>query len=226
MAKINAKQIDKLVGTRKRVASAITILTGTSAYVTTTSFAGSGGAGSDTVAGVFTTAPANLVSLYRRLNGREITKADGTRIFARTTFAATVFTTTLYVTDGAGGETVYAPVAGDGLNNVVVDILFGEAVQLSALLPTQTVNGLDDIDEASSDPNSHQRQIDVFAAPTNGQVTFNLTQTPKTGSVEMKINGVDQLAGTDFTLAGGVLTFAAVDHTIATTDRVQISYDR
>lgn len=224
--KIRAKQIDKLIGTKKRVNSAITILTGTSAYVTTPSFAGSGGAGSDTVAGVFTTAPANIVSLYRRLTGKEVRTADDRRIFARTTFAATVFTTTLYVSDGAGGETVYAPIAGDNLNNVVVDIVFGESVQLDNLLPTQTVNGMEDVDETSLDPNSHQRQIDVFAAPTNGQTAFALTQTPKAGSVEMKINGVDQLLGTDYSVAASTVTFAAVDHSIATTDRVQIAYDR
>lgn len=226
MAKIKAKQIDKLIGTRKRVNSAVTVLTGTSAYVTTPSFAGSAAGGSDSVAGVITTAPNNLVEFRRRLNGRELVNAGGLRIFGRTTHAASVFTTRLYVSDGAGGETEYAPVAGDALNNVVVDMIFVEVVQFSSLLPSQTINGLDSVDEGSSDPNSHQRQIDVFGGVTNGQTAFVLTQAPKAGSVELSINGQAQVPGTDFTMAGANLTYAAVDFAIEATDKVVATYDR
>lgn len=226
MALTKAKQIDKLIGTRKRVNSAITILTGTSAYVTTPSFAGSPAGGSDAAAGVMTTAPNNLVELRRRLNGKEVRTADDRRIFARTTHAGAVFTTRLYVSDGAGGETEYAPIAGDALNNVVVDIVFIEVVQFASLLPSQMINGLDSVDESSSDPNSHQKQIDVFGGVTNGQTAFVLTQAPKAGSVQFLVNGCAQTPGTDFTLVGQNVTYLAVDFAIEATDKVVAVYDR
>lgn len=226
MALTKAKQIDKLIGTRKRVNSALTVLTGTSAYVTTPSFAGSAAAGSDAAAGVITTAPNNLVELRRRLNGKELKTADDRRIYGRTTHAASVFTTRLFVNDGAGGETEYAPIAGDALNNVAVDLIFVEVVQFASLLPSQMINGLDSVDEGSSDPNSHQRQIDVFGGVTNGQTAFVLTQAPKAGSVAFKINGQDQTPGVDYTLAGANLTYAATDFAIEATDEVWAVYDR
>jgi hypothetical protein len=227
MSKIARKQMDAPVGTRKRANTAFTILTGTSAYTTTASFGGSTGAGNDTTIGVFTTSPSNIAALFRRDNGKEVSRADGSRIFARNTFAAAVFTTTLYVSDGAGGETVYSPVAGDNLNNVAVDMIYGECVQFASLLPTQSINGLDSVDESGADPNSHQRQFDIFATPTANQTAFTLSQTPKAAaSVGMKINGLDQRPTLDYTITGTAVTFTAVDHSIATTDHVMFVYDR
>jgi hypothetical protein len=103
---IAAKQIAAPQGAIRRATNAFTILTGTSAYTTTAAFAGASGGGTDTALGVFTASPQNIVSLSRRLTGAEVTNAAGLRIYARTTFAASVFTTTLYVTDGAGAESV------------------------------------------------------------------------------------------------------------------------
>ena len=224
--KFDPKQINRLEPTLKRRADAVTLLTGSSAYVVTPSMGGSPSGGNDTTAGVFTASPQNKVTLIRRDNGRAVEKADGTRITGRTTFAATVFTLTLYVSDGAGGETVYAPVAGDALNNVHLDIIYGEVVKWESRLPTDIVNALDGLDDVSIDPNSHQKQIDSFLAPAANQTAFALTLTPKAGSVMMFINGQMQAPTTDFTVAGSAVTYNAVDYAIATTDRVHFAYDR
>jgi hypothetical protein len=224
--KFDPKQIGRLEGTLKRAATAATLLTGTGVYTVTASMGGSPSGGSDSAAGVFTTSPLNRAVLVRRDNGRAVERADGTRIFGRITFAATVFSLTLYVSDGAGGETAYVPVAGDGLNNVAIDMIYGECVKWEARLPTQVVNALDGLDDVSIDPNSHVGQIDPFLAPTAGQTAFPLSQTPKAGSVMMFINGQLQKPGTDFTVAGATLTYLAVDYAIAVTDAVHIAYDR
>jgi hypothetical protein len=227
MALTKAKQLDKPVGTRKRVNAALTIVTGTSAYVTTPAFAGSAAGGSNTAVGVFTTAPTNYVALFRRLNGKEVRTADDRRIFGRTTHAAGVFTTRLYVTDNAGAETEYAPIAGDNLNGVAIDILFGEVVQFATLNATDTVNGLDSVDETGgADPNSHLKQIDVFGGVTNGQTAFVLTQTPKVGSVAFLVNGQAQTPTLDYTLAGLNLTWTARHFAIEATDEIVAIYDR
>lgn len=224
---IKAKQIDAPQGAIKRAQNAFTILTGTSAYVTTASFAGQSSGGNDTTIGVFTAAPQNIANVYRRDNGNEITTAAGLRIFARTTFAATVFTTTLYVSDGAGGETAYTPVAGDNLNNVQVDLKYGASVALGSVKPTEVVNGLEFINETGgADVNSHVAQNDVFATPTAGQTSFTLTQTPKAGSVQMFINSVAMELTRDYTVSGATVTYLAADYAIATTDRVWFWYNR
>ena len=223
--KMDPKQIRRFEGTLRRRANAATLLTGTGAYTVTASMGGSGAGGNDTTAGVFTTSPNNRTVLVRRDNGRAVEKADGTRIFGRITFAATVFTLTLYVSDGAGAETAYTPVAGDGLNNVAIDIIYGETVQWESRLPTDAVNALDGLDDVSIDPNSHIKQIDPFT-PTAAQTAFNLTQTPKAGSVQMFINGQMQRPTTDYTVAGSTLTYTEADYQLSTTDRVLIAYDR
>lgn len=221
-----AKQIDRLQGTLKRAAAAATILTGTGTYVVTPSMAGSPASGSDSVSGVLTAAPQNKVNLNRSANGRALEKADGTRIFGRITFAATVFTLTLYVSDGAGGETPYSPVAGDALNNVSIDIIYGEVVKWENILPTQIVNGLDSLDDVATDPNSHLKQIDNYAAPTLNQTAFALSQTPKAGSVQFYINGMAMMPGVDFTVAGSTITYVPTDFAVATTDKAWAVYDR
>lgn len=223
--KFDPKQINRLQGTNKRASDAATILTGTGAYTVTPSMGGSGGGGTDTAVGVITAAPKNRVVLMRRDNGRALEKADGTRIYGRVTFAATVFTLTLYVSDGAGGETAYVPVAGDALNNVHVDMIYTEIVPWQSILPTDAFNNLDGLDDVSVDPNSHTRQIDPFV-PTASQTAFVLTQTPKVGSVEMFINGALQKPTTDYTVAGANVTYNAVDFALATTDIVHFAYDR
>ncbi len=220
------KQIKRLEGTLKRAATAATLLTGTGTYTVTSSMGGSASGGNDTTAGVFTASPQNKVVLIRRDNGRAVEKADGTRIFGRITFATSVFTLTLYVSDGAGGETAYSPVAGDALNNVAIDIIYGEVVKWESRLPTQAVNALDGLDDVSIDPNSHVKQIDPFLTPTAAQTSFALSQTPKAGSVLMFINGQMQKPTTDFTVSGSTVTYTAADYAIATTDVVYFAYDR
>lgn len=224
--KMDPKQINRLQGTLKRASDAVTLLTGTGAYTVTPSMGGSTGGGNDTTAGVLTASPQNKAVLIRRDNGRAVEKADGTRIYGRITFAATVFTLTLYTSDGAGGETAYTPVAGDALNNVHVDIIYGEVVQWTAVLPTQIVNALDSLDEVNIDPNSHVKQIDPFLTPTANQTSFTLSQTPKVGSVLMFINGVMQKPTVDYTVSGSTVTYTAADYAIATTDVVHFAYDR
>lgn len=227
MARIKPKQIDMPINTVKRVNSAFTILTGTGAYTTTAQFGGSVGGGNDTTVGVWTTSPNNRCELSLRLTGKEVTNAAGNRLFARTTFAASVFTTTLFVTDGAGGETAYVPVGGDNLHNVVVDMKYNEVVQIGALLPSQMANALDGIDESSSDPNSHVKTFDAFNAPAVNQTAFVLSFTPKSAAaVDMRVNGHPQIPTTDFTVAAGTVTFLAADFSIATTDKVTIFYDK
>lgn len=223
--KFDPKQIKRFEGTLRRRTNAATLLTGMGTYVVTTSMAGSAAGGNDTTAGVFTTNPTNRTTVVRRDNGRAVEKADGTRIFGRITFAATVFTLTLYISDGAGAETAYVPVAGDGLNNIAVDIIYGETVPWESRNPTDAVNALDGLDDVSIDPNSHVQQIDPFT-PTAAQTAFALTQTPKVGSVLMFINGQMQRPTTDYTVAGSSLTYTAVDYALATTDNVLIAYDR
>lgn len=223
--KMDPKQINRPEGTLRRRTNAATLLTNTGTYVVTTSMAGSASGGNDTTVGVFTTNPTNRTTLIRRDNGRAVEKADGTRIFGRITFAATVFTLTLYISDGAGAESAYVPIAGDGLNNVAIDIIYGETVSFETRKPTDAVNALDGLDDVSIDPNSHVKQIDPFT-PTAAQTAFALSQTPKAGSVMMFINGQLQKPTTDFTVAGTSLTYTAVDYALATTDNVLIAYDR
>lgn len=226
--KTQPKQIARLEGTLKRAADAVTLLTGTGAYTVTSSMGGSAGAGSDSAAGVFTASPQNKAVLVRRDTGKAVETAAGLRIFGRITIALTVFTLTLYVSDGAGGETAYTPVGGDALNNVHVDMIYGEVIPWEQKLPSQIVNALDSLDDTDvfSDPNSHVKQIDPFLTPTASQTSFTLTQTPKAGSVQMFINGLMQKPTVDFTVSGSTVTFNAVDHSIATTDVVHFAYDR
>ncbi len=227
MAQIKAKQIDAPINTVKRVNTAFTILTGTGAYTTTAQFGGSTGGGNDAIIGVWTTSPNNRCELAQRLNGKEVTNAAGNRLFARTTFAASVFTTTLFVTNGAGGETAYVPVAGDNLNNVAVDMKYNEVVQFGSLLPSQMANALDGIDESSSDPNSHVKTFDAFNTPSVNQTAFVLSFTPKSAAaVDMRVNGAPQIPTVDFTVAAGTVTYLATDFSIATTDKVTIFYDK
>ena len=223
--KMDPKQIKRFEGTLRRRTNAATLLTNTGTYTVTAAMAGSAASGNDTAAGVFTTNPTNRTTIIRRDNGRAVEKADGTRIFGRITFAATVFTLTLFISDGAGAETAYVPVAGDNLNNVAIDIIYGETVPWESRNPTDAVNALDGLDDVSIDPNSHVQQIDAFT-PTAAQTAFALTQTPKAGSVLMFINGQAQKPTTDYTVAGSSLTYTAVDYALATTDNVLIAYDR
>lgn len=223
--KFQPKQISRLQGVNRRASDAVTVLTGTGTYNVTSSMGGSTGAGTDSAAGVITASPKNKTVLVRRDTGAAVEKANGTRIFGRITFAASVFTLGLFVSDGAGGETAYSPVAGDNLNNVHLDVIYSEVVAWENVLPTDIANGLDGLDEVNVDPNSHTKQIDPFT-PTAAQTAFTLTQTPKAGSVLMFINGQMQKPTTDFTVAGAAVTYTAVDYALAVTDSVHFAYDR
>jgi hypothetical protein len=231
MSAFDAKQINRPEATYRRRAAAVTVLTGTSAYVVTAAMAGSPSGGSNTAPGVFTTSPMNKAVLIRSLTGRALEKADGTRIYGRITFAAAVFTLTLFVSDGAGGETAYAPIAGDGLNNVALDIVYTEVVSFAAKLASEAVNGLDGLDDVALDVNSHQPQVDVWAAapfapPTAAQTSFPLSQTPKFAAMIVSINGQVQTPTLDYTLAGSTVTYLARSFPIGITDEVIIKYDR
>lgn len=218
------KQINRLEGTLRRRATAITLQTGTGAYNVTAATAGSASGGNDTTLGIYTAGPDNRVTLIRRDNGRAVEKKDGTRIFGRITFAATVFTVTLYISDGASAETPYVPIAADALNNIALDILYGETVRWETRKPTDVMNSLDSIDDVSVDVNSHQSNIETIT-PTANQTAFPLAQTPKAGSLTMKINGMMQKVVADYTLAGSTLTYTAADFALEITDVVQIEYD-
>jgi len=61
--------------------------------------------------------------------------------------------------------------------------------------------------------------------PSNGQVTFILSQAPvDTISVEFYVNGVLVDDVTDFTISGTTVTWLDTEYTMATTDKVIIRY--
>lgn len=225
MSIIQAKQVNLPTGGIKTIQAGLSIVTGTSAYTTTGGFAGQSGGGTDTVAGVFTTAPQNLNRLIRRDTSKEVATSTGQRIMARTTFAASVFTTTLFISDGAGGELVYTPVAGDSLGGVQVDILYGRNIQASAVLPTDVVSLLRDTDNVDpSGGTSPIGQQDVFTA-TAAQTVFTLTQTPRANTIfNSFVNG--QSMAERFAQVGTTVTYTPTDYALAVTDTVVFIYTR
>jgi hypothetical protein len=227
MARTKLKQIADFRGVIRRRTAALSIVTGTNAYNVTSAMAGAASGGTATQAGVITAAPKNRVLLMNNDTGREIAQADGDKIFGRITFATAVFTLTLYVSDGAGGETAYAPVAGDSLNGVEVDIFYGEIVHAKDHDPTDIVNGLFSADELpSSDPNSHVSERELLTVATNGQTAFTLSFTPKAESLRLEVNGQAQVHGVDFTNSGTAVTWTDNDFTLETSDEVVAQYDR
>ena len=226
MSLTKRKQIDAPHPVARRPMNAATILTGTGTYNVTASMLGATGGGSDSEIGVITTAPKNKAVLVRRDNGRAVERAGGDRIYGRLTFAANVFTLTLYVSDGAGGETAYVPVAGDALNNVAIDMIYIEIVKFENVNPTDAVNLLDSLDDVAVDPNSHQSDYDVFTNQAANTVAFVLTNAPKVKSVTMSINGQLQTPVLDFTVAGATVTYTARHFPIAVSDEIVITYDR
>lgn len=222
MSLIKSKQLDLLLGTVRKATSAATIAAGSS-IVVTTALVGKVAGGSNTVAGVVTTAPANLVGLSLVSNGSPVTDDLGNQIVGRLTEAGGIWTVDYFVTDGAGGESAFTFAAESAVGEVF-SFSYVEVVQVKDINPLDAANGIDNIDETDFNANAHQRQVDKFVA-TAAQTAFTLTQTPKDdAAVTVTVNGQDM---TDrLVVVATAATYAATDYALEVGDVVQFSYDR
>lgn len=223
--KPTAKQLNILVGQANwNISFAGTIPSATS-IVVTSAFAGMVNGGSDTVAGVYTTAPQNKIYLRNRATGKAFEDSTTTarQIIGRLTYSTGVWTITFY-TIVAGSEVVY-----DFTGNVDVganfDFRWCETKQLKDISPTAIVNFGEGIDELEpSSPFLHDHQVDKITATLN-QTAFTLTTTPKTATeVALFVNGVRYNYTTDYTVAGTTATWLNTDFTMAAGDIVTLVY--
>jgi hypothetical protein len=219
MALIKAKQIDKLLGTLRRFDAAFT-LAATGSVSLATAFTGKTSGGSNTVAGVFTTAPTNKVVLISDTTGSVIDDGAGNSVYGRINGA---FNCSFY-TIVAGVETTYTILAGNVAVGSTVSVVYAESVQLKDIVATDVVNGLDAIDETDADPNAHYEKSENITIASNGQTAFTLTSVPKAASVKIFING--QLE-TTFTHAGvsTSVTWLNTDYALETTDTFRAVYN-
>ena len=219
MSLIKSKQIDKVLGSLRKASSAYTLATGPSATVTT-AFTGKTSGGSDTAVGVFTSAPSNRVALLVHSTGNALDDGSGNQIYGRLTFAASTWTLTYYT----GNDAAYTFVAGHPALGLVIDVVYGEAIQFKDILATDVINGLDSIDETDVSPSTHTHSRQIATVTTNGQTSFTLSGTPNTvaAPVEMQVNGVDM---TDrISVTGTTVTYTATDFPLETTDTVVFLY--
>jgi hypothetical protein len=221
MSLIAPKQLNLLLGTQKRAVNAFTLSTSSTATVTT-SFSGKVAGGNNSSAGVVTTAPDNKVNIVSKTTGKAIDNGSGVSVYGRLVQSTGVWTVAFYVML-SGVETVFTFPAGHVSLGQAVDVIYVEIVQVKDLLPLDTVNGLDNIDELSTDTRTHQHYTEAVITPTAGQTAFTLTNTPRTGSLEFSVNGVDMTMRV--TYASTSLTYVATDFALDILDKVSISYD-
>lgn len=223
---IKAKQIDALVG-RPFWSSTIAAPSSGTTLTVTTLLSGKTSGGTDTQAGVFTTAPNNKVYVRKVSDGKAVT-SNGAQVFGRLTYATGVWTVTFYTMSG-GSETAF-DWTGNADAGADMSLRFVEVVQLANKLPSDEVEAGESIDEMqASSPLLHQHPApDILTVSSNGQTALTLAATPKWGTaVELEINGVSYLngAGKDFTVSGTTLTWLNRQFTLATTDEVVAYYE-
>lgn len=222
MSLIKAKQIDKVLGTLRTAASAFTVATGASVNVTT-AFTGKTSGGGNTAVGVYTTSPHNRVAIIVNATGKPLTDTSPTanQVYGRLTFAASVWTLTFYT----GNDAAYTIPAGHPSLGSVVNLIYGESVQLSNINATDVINGLDSIDETNVDTSRHAHVNELKTVTTNGQTSFALTSTPLDPSlVEMFVNG--QQMQSRISVSGSTVTYTATDYALETTDEVRFTYTK
>jgi hypothetical protein len=219
MALIKAKQIDKLLGTLRRFDAAFT-LAATGSVSLATAFTGKTAGGSDTAAGVFTTAPTNKVVLISDLTGSVIDDGAGNSVYGRINgaFNCSFFTVL------AGVETAYTVLAGNPAVGATVSVVYAESVQLKDIAATDVVNGLDAIDETDADPNAHSEKSENITVGSNGQTAFTLTSVPKAASVKIFINGQLETTFTHVGVSTSV-TWLNTDYALETTDTFRAVYN-
>lgn len=219
MSLIQAKQINKLLGSLRAFNSAFTLAAGGTVNLATT-FTGKTPGGSDTAAGVFTSAPHNRVAFTDEVTGNAITDGNGNQVYGRIDSA---FLCTFY-TIVVGVETAYTVLAGNSSVGNTIKVTYGEAVQLKDINATDVINGLDTVDESDVDDRVHAELIETLAIGANGQTAFTLGSAPKAGSVKLFVNG--QFART-FTHAGvsTSVTWVNTDYSLATTDELVAVYN-
>ena len=219
----SAKQLDVLVGQCTYITAGSNIPAGTSQDVSA-DFTGKTAGGTDTVEGVYTVPPQNVVYMYNADTGKSFQDSSGRQIFARLTEAAGVWTLSYFVLI-AGVETAH-DFTGSGDVGEPYNYRYCETVQVKDLSPTSVVNNGDNIDEiVASDPNSHQHEREQFVA-TAGQTVFNVANTIKfPDAAILSIYGISYRIGTDFTVSGTTVTWTDTLFVIDAGDCVYIDYE-
>lgn len=225
--KPTAKQLNVLVGQAKWNTAFVGTIPNASSIIVTTAFAGMTNGGTDTLAGVYTTAPQNKIYLRNRTTGKafEDSPVTARQIIGRLTYSSTVWTITFY-TIVSGSEVIY-----DFTGNVDVgasfDFRWCESIQLKDASPTAIVNFGEGIDELEpSSPLLHEHQVDKFTA-TLAQTVFTASNTPKDGTdVVLYVNGIMYNYTTDYTVATTTVTWLNVDFTLAAGDIVTLVYEK
>lgn len=221
---IKGKQIDQLVGQSTWNTTGIAIPSAATLTVTS-HFAGKTSGGSDSVAGVYTNSPQNLVQIRLKSTGKGLIDTSSRQIYARLTEATGTWTLSFYVLV-AGVETAYNFTGHSEAGNNL-EYRWCESVQISQSLPTSVVSfgeGIDEFVAASS--SAHLHKDDNLTVSSNGQTAFTLAATPKTGEpVMLVVNGVAYRQTTYFTVSGTTLTWLNVGFSMATTDEVTAYYE-
>lgn len=226
MAKVKGKQINQLVGQAHWNTTGIAVPSASSVVVTT-AFTGKVSGGTNTTAGVYTTAPNNKIFLRESATGKPLADvSNDVSVFGRLTESSGTWTLNFYSLI-AGVETAFDftghPKAGENF-----DFRWCESVQLADSAPTAIVyagEGIDEFDPSS--PTNHNHVQETIPVLTNGQTGFALSQTPKDpADVRMSVNGVVYENGAlkDFSVAGSTATWRDMDFTLDTTDEVIFEY--
>jgi hypothetical protein len=221
--KPTAKQLNVLVGQAKWNSTFAGTIPASTGIIVTTAFAGMVNGGTDSVAGVYTTAPQNKIFLRNRATGKAFEDSSKRQIIGRLTYAATVWTINFYYISG-GAEVAYN-FTGNPDVGANFDFRWCESIQLKDASPTAVVDFGEGIDELeASSPLTHDHIVDKIVA-TALQTSFALSQTPKTATeVAMFVNGIRYNYTTDYTIAGVTLTWLDTDFTMDAGDVVTLVY--
>lgn len=224
--RLKGKQIDQLVGQGNNK-TGLTIPSA-STLVVTSQHSGDTAGGSNTQAGVITTAPYNKVYIRNNTTGKAFEDASQRQVYGRLTESSGVWTISFYVLI-TGVETAYNFNGTDDAGETF-DYTYFEVVQIGNSDPRNVVNLFENIDEInSSNPLNHSHIIDPLTV-TAQNVISDLSQVPKdTNDVKLEVNTAIYLQGVHFTVSGQTITWTFTSGSggfnIETTDTVTAFYE-
>ena len=177
----------------------------------------------DNTVGVITTAPLNKILIRDNATQKPLADALGNEVYGRITEAAGVYSLALFV-EIAGTETAYTPAS-----PVAIDFYPHYRFEIEDLPANFAIATPVSVTDDPSEVTTKQENFTELLTVTALNTVSNLTNTPDDlANLTLFVNGqaVDSLGGTNFTVAGLVITLipAGIGYDIAPGDRVVASY--